>query len=81
MQAREHGQRLGDFARELVQLALRGEPQRVQAAARDQSKVQFTHPRDIDNPYAPLTENDRCVLRGQEDGARMRIVRTLLDRA
>ena len=51
-----------------------------QAAGRDQSKVQFTHPRDIDNRYAPLTENDRCVLRGQEDGVRMRIVRTLLDR-
>jgi hypothetical protein len=52
-----------------------------QAVARDQSKVHFTHPRDIDNRYDPLTENDRCVLRGHEDGARVKLVRTLLDRS
>jgi hypothetical protein len=51
-----------------------------QAAARDQSKVHFSHPRDIDNRYDPLAKYDRCVLRGQEDGARIKIVRTLLDR-
>jgi hypothetical protein len=52
----------------------------AQAAGRNQSEVSFTHPRDIDNRYDPLAENDRCVLRGKEDGARVRIVRTLLDR-
>jgi len=51
-----------------------------QAVGRDQSKVHFTHPRDIDNRHDPLTENHRCVLRGTEDGAHIRIVRTLLDR-
>ena len=51
------------------------------AIARDQSKVHFTHPRDIDNHYDPLTENHRCVLRGKEDGVHVRIVRTLLDRS
>jgi len=53
----------------------------AQAVARDQSKVHFTHPRDIDNRYDPLTRYDRCVLRGTEDGAHVRIVRTLLDRS
>jgi len=51
-----------------------------QAAARDQSKVRFSDPTDIDNPYAPLTEQHKCVLRGQEDGERVKVVRTLLNR-
>jgi hypothetical protein len=51
-----------------------------QAAARDQSGVRFTDPSDIDNRYDPLTEQHRCVLRGREDGERVKVVRTLLDR-
>jgi hypothetical protein len=51
-----------------------------QAAARDQSEVRFTDPSDIDNRYDPLTEQHRCVLRGREDGERVKVVRTLLDR-
>jgi hypothetical protein len=53
----------------------------AQAAGRDQSKVHFTHPRDIDNRYDPLTEHHRCVMRGTEDGAHVRVVTTVLDRS
>ena len=49
-------------------------------AGPDQSKAVFSDPTDIDNPYYPLTEFERCVLRGKEDGARVRVVRTPLDR-
>jgi hypothetical protein len=52
----------------------------AQAVGRDQSAVRFSDPNNIDNPYYPLTEHDRCVLRGKEDGARVRVVRTALDR-
>ena len=51
-----------------------------QAVGPDQSKAEFSDPTDIDNRYYPLTEFDRCVLRGREDGARVRVVRTPLDR-
>jgi hypothetical protein len=50
------------------------------SAGPDQSKAVFTKPADIDNRYYPLTEFERCVLRGKEDGARVRVVRTPLDR-
>jgi hypothetical protein len=40
----------------------------------------FSHPRQIDNPYLPLTKFERCELRGQEGGADARVVRRLLDR-
>jgi hypothetical protein len=40
----------------------------------------FTDPTRIDNPYLPLSRFHRCELRGTEDGARQRIVRTVLDR-
>jgi len=50
------------------------------AAARDQSAVRFTDPTDIDNRYLPLAKFERCVLRGREDGVRVRVVRRLLDR-
>jgi hypothetical protein len=53
----------------------------AQAAGRDQSKVHFAHPRDIDNRYDPLTEHHRCVMRGTEDGAHVRVVTTVLDRS
>ncbi len=52
----------------------------VQAVGPDQSKAEFGNPSDIDNRYYPLTEHDRCVLRGKEDGARVKVVRTPLDR-
>jgi len=40
----------------------------------------FSHPTDIDNRYSPLTKFARCELRGTEDGEKVRVVRTLLDR-
>ena len=42
--------------------------------------TQFSNPRQIDNPYLPLTKFSRCELRGQEEGTRARVVRRLLDR-
>ena len=51
-----------------------------QAVGPDQSKAEFSDPTDIDNRYYPLTEFDRCVLRGEEDGARVRVVRKPLER-
>jgi hypothetical protein len=39
----------------------------------------FSEPRRIDNPYLPLTRFRSCELRGQEDGAEVRVVRRLLD--
>jgi hypothetical protein len=41
----------------------------------------FSDPRRIDNAYLPLARFRRCELRGREDGARVRAVRTLLDRS
>ncbi|MGI9021205.1 MAG: hypothetical protein ACR2G3_10900 [Solirubrobacterales bacterium] len=43
-------------------------------------KRTFSDPADIDNPYAPLTEFQRCVLEGTSDEGSERVVRTLLDR-
>ena len=41
----------------------------------------FSDARNIDNAYLPLTQFDRCELRGRlDDGSRERTVRTLLDR-
>ena len=51
-----------------------------QAVGPDQSEAVFSDPTDIDNRYYPLTEFERCVLRGKEDGARVRVVRRPLDR-
>jgi hypothetical protein len=51
-----------------------------QAVGPDQSAAEFKDPTDIDNRYYPLTEFERCVLRGRADGARVRVVRTPLDR-
>lgn len=42
--------------------------------------VRFSDPTDIDNRYLPLSKFSRCELRGTEDGAKIRLVRTLLDR-
>ena len=44
------------------------------------SAVEFGHPRRIDNSYLPLAKFARCELRGSEDGAKVRVVRTLLGR-
>lgn len=40
----------------------------------------FNDPTTIDNPFLPLTERGRCELRGEENGDRIRITRTLLER-
>lgn len=50
------------------------------AVGGDGQHPQFTDPTDIDNKYLPLAKFDRCVLEGEEDGAEIRVVRTLLDR-
>ena len=42
--------------------------------------VDFSDPTDIDNRYLPLAKLARCELRGTEDGAKVRVVRRLLDR-
>jgi hypothetical protein len=42
--------------------------------------VGFSDPRNIDNRYLPLAKFARCELRGSEDGAKVRVVRRLLDR-
>jgi hypothetical protein len=40
----------------------------------------FSDPFGIDNPYLPLSKFHRCTYKGEEDGARVRIRRTVLDR-
>ena len=40
----------------------------------------FSDPTAIDNPYLPVTKFHRCTYRGEEDGARQVIKRTVLDR-
>jgi hypothetical protein len=40
----------------------------------------FSDPTRIDNPYLPLSKFHRCTYKGEEDGARIRIRRTVLDR-
>ena len=41
----------------------------------------FSHPREIDNRYLPITTTKRCEHRGQErDGTRTRSVQTVLER-
>jgi hypothetical protein len=49
-------------------------------ASASPSRPVFSKPADIDNPYLPLTKFRECVLEGEEDGAPVRVVRTLLDR-
>ncbi len=44
------------------------------------AELKFSDPTRIDNPYAPLTEFQRCVLEGTSDEGSERVVRTLLDR-
>lgn len=41
--------------------------------------LEFSDPTTIDNPCAPLTEFDRCVMEGRSEGESERVVRTLLD--
>lgn len=45
------------------------------------TQAAFSDPMDIDNPYLPLSKFHRCTYGGEEDGARLRIRRTVLDRA
>jgi hypothetical protein len=42
--------------------------------------VEFSDPTAIDNRYLPLSKFERCELRGRDEGERLRVVRTLLDR-
>ena len=44
------------------------------------AQAAFSAPTEIDNPYLPLSKFHRCTYKGQEDGARIRIRRTVLDR-
>lgn len=47
----------------------------------DRNPPPFSDPTTIDNKYAPLTKFRSCELAGEdEDGAKLRVVRTLLDR-
>jgi hypothetical protein len=39
----------------------------------------FSDPTNIDNPYSPLTKFERCILEGESDGEKEKVVRTLLD--
>ena len=44
------------------------------------AQAAFSEPTRIDNPYLPLSKFHRCTYRGEEDGARQLIKRTVLDR-
>src|SRR5262245_29543041 len=44
------------------------------------AQAAFTDPTEINNPYLPLSKFHRCTYKGQEDGARQLIKRTVLDR-
>jgi hypothetical protein len=41
----------------------------------------FSQPRQIDNPYLPLTKFTRCELRGAEDRTQVHVLRRLLPRS
>lgn len=47
----------------------------------DGHEPEFSHPRDIDNRYLPLTKFEKCEHEGEDEGAEIRVVRTLLDRS
>jgi hypothetical protein len=42
------------------------------------SKMKFSHPRDITNPLLPLAYLKQDILEGTEDGAKVRVERTLM---
>lgn len=46
----------------------------------DKNEPEFGDPTNIDNKYLPLAKFDRCDLAGEDEGAEIRVVRTLLDR-
>jgi hypothetical protein len=51
------------------------------AGARDDDEQpSFSDPTRIDNPYLPISKFHRCTLKGEEDGERLVVKRTLLDR-
>ena len=50
------------------------------AASAEPESPRFSNPTTIDNPYLPLSRFHHCTLRGEEDGMRLRIERTVLDR-
>jgi hypothetical protein len=49
-------------------------------AAGAEPELRFSEPTRIDNPYLPISKFHRCTLRGMEDGERLVVRRTLLDR-
>lgn len=52
----------------------------IPASAGAEGAPAFSDPTTINNPYLPLSKFHRCTLRGEEDGARLTIKRTVLDR-
>lgn len=50
------------------------------SAAAEDSPPRFSEPTAINNDYLPLSSFHRCTLRGEEDGERLRVKRTVLDR-
>ncbi len=50
--------------------------QRVERGKKILAGAQFSHPRDITNPYLPLAALSQDVLEGKEDDMKMRIERT-----
>ena len=61
-------------------LALPRSPWQCARRRRVASTDAFSDPTAIDNPYLPLSKFHRCTYRGEEDGERLRIKRTVLDR-
>ena len=51
-------------------------PDRAERARKLLTKLKFTHPLNINNPYLPLVSLKRDVLEGSEDGKKVRIERT-----
>ena len=50
------------------------------AGASGPDGLTFSDPTNIDNPYLPISKFHRCVYKGEEDGERQVVKRTLLDR-
>ena len=63
-----------------VGVAVTGSSNQSLADDGDRHEPEFSDPTDIDNKYLPLTKFDRCELAGEDEGAEIRVVRTLLDR-
>lgn len=49
-------------------------------ASQAHSSEKFTHPARITNPYLPISKFHRCRLAGDDEGVKLSVTRTLLDR-